>query len=162
MRICEEAVVHAPVRCVWETLAAPAGVERWDPAAAGSKAIRSDDEAPERIVHRASDGRRRRERLVEGSEGERLVWEVADGLRFPLKALRTEWALERAGAATRVVACVDFRLHLPYGPVGGPFWLVQRRRRHRELVAALAGLKTHLGSSAASSPGERRSVARNR
>jgi hypothetical protein len=162
MRLCDELVVRAPAGSVWAALAATTGAERWDPAVGGSETARSDGGTPERVVHRSSDGRRRRERLVEQTEGEGLVWQVTEGLRFPLKALRTEWSLEPSGAATRVVACVDFRLHLPYGPIGAPFWLVQRRRRRRELVAALAGLRGDLEASAASSPSDRHAITRDR
>lgn len=143
MRVSAQAVIAAPAAVVETTLSAPEGVEAWNPAVSRSAAA-SASRGDERLVVRTGDGRSRRERRVDPTPGTQVAWEVVDGLRFPLKALRWEWSLAPDPAGVRVTAWADFRLHLPYGPVGAPFWLVQRRRRRRELAGALAGLEAHL------------------
>ena len=80
MRICEEAVVRGPVRSVWETLTATAGLELWDPAVGGSKTIRSDDEAPEWMVRRAP-------RAAGASAWWRGAWASISSGRWPTGSL---------------------------------------------------------------------------
>lgn len=144
MRVSAQAVIAAPPAAVEATLSAPEGVETWDPAVSRSAAAPASGGGLERIVVRTGDGRSRRERRMQPAPEAQVVWEVVDGLRFPLKSLRWEWSVAPDVAGARVTAGADFRLRLPYGPVGGLFWLVQRRRRRGELAAALAGLKARL------------------
>ena len=65
------------------------------------------------------------------------------GIGFPLKSLKIDWAVEGAKERSLVSAIADFRLHLPYGPVGLPVWLTARRRLRKEMEQALGGLKDY-------------------
>ncbi len=148
MKFIVTSTIAAPVAQVWDVVADFGRLAEWSPTVADSRVV--DGSEPrvglERTLRRAGSQRVVRERIAAYEPDCHLAHEVVEGARFPLKKLRLDWTLQRLGEGTLVSVAVDFKIYLPYGPVGLPVWLVARRKLRKEITAALHALESQFAN----------------